>query len=149
MCSFGASAGRDAKEIRPFQVSQLFASGEAIEKITASGARTESPYSRPHFRDPTSARERRFVHWKTEREMGRFDNGSDEKIPGSAWAESDGKARCENPSAIGAWLPDRGCSAAHASHEFFFPAENDILSDGSSPIVSPQFFAIAFHRQLN
>ncbi len=137
MSSFGASAGRDAKEIRLFQVSQLFASGEVIEKIAAPGAGAEGPYSRPHFRDPTSARERRFVHWKTEREMGRFDNGSDEKIPGSAWAESDGKARCENPSAIGAWLPDRRCCAAHASHEFFFPAENDTLSDGPPPVVRP------------
>jgi len=79
------------------------------------------------FRDSAGARERRFVHWKTEREMGRRDNGSDEKVPGSAWAESDGKARCENPSAIGAWLSHRRCCPAHASHEFFFSAENDTL----------------------
>jgi hypothetical protein len=135
VCSFGASAGRDTKEIRLFQASQLFASGEVIEKIAAPGTGAESPYSRPHFRDPTGTRERRFVHWKTEREMGRFDNGSDQKIPGSAWAESDGKARCENPSAIGAWLSDRGCCPAYASSELFCFTENAILSDGPPPEV--------------
>ncbi|MCU1314787.1 MAG: hypothetical protein JWN63_109, partial [Candidatus Acidoferrum typicum] len=137
VCRFGARAGCDTKEIRFFQISQLFASGEVIEKIAAPGAGAESPYSRPHFRDPTGARERRFVHWKTERKMGRFYNGSNEKIPGSAWAESDGEARCENPSAIGAWLSDHRCCAAHASHEFFDSAENDTLSDGPPPAVIP------------
>ena len=119
MRRFGSSAGRDTKEIRLLQVSQLFASDEVIEKIAAPGAGAESPYFRPHFRDPTGAREKRFVHWKTERKMGRFHNGSDQKIPGSAWVESDGEARCENPSAIGSWLRDIRRGRPAAARQFF------------------------------
>jgi len=60
-------------------------------------------------------------------------------------AESDGKARCKNSSAIGPWLPDRGRCAAHASDELFLVAEHDTASDGPSPAVIRRS-SIAFLR---
>ena len=132
----GASTKRQAEKNHYFQGGERGAWKENFEEIQPAGAGTKSPNSRPHFRDPASACKRRLVRGKTEREMGRFDNGSDQKIPGSAWAESDGKARCENPSAIGPWLSDRGRCAALASGELFIPAEYDALPDGPRPAVS-------------
>ena len=82
-----------------------------------------------------SACERRFVHRKTEREVGRVNDRSDEKIPGSAWAESYREAGCENTTAIGPGLSNRGCCPTHASDELFFSAENAIPSDGPPPAV--------------
>jgi len=61
VCNFGKNAERGAKEIVGFQVWQLYASDEVVEKIIAAGAGAESPDSRPYFPDSTGACEGRFV----------------------------------------------------------------------------------------
>jgi len=71
---FGANAIRGAKEARGFQAGGLGTPIEVVEKTKPPGAGAKSAHSRAHFRDSTSARERRFLRWKTKRKMGRFFN---------------------------------------------------------------------------
>ena len=80
--------------------------------------------------------------------MGRFDDGSDEKIPGSAWAERHREARREDFAETWAWLADHGSGAACGADQFF-RSDHHADAYGSPAIAIPEKFAIAFLRQLN
>jgi len=88
----------------------------------------KAPTPDRNFRDSAGARERRFVHWKTEREMGRRDNGSDEKVPGSAWAKSPtGKLDAKTLQQLGLGSHTAGVAPPMPPMSSFFSAENDTL----------------------
>src|SRR5260370_1269633 len=80
---------------------------------------------------PRSIQPMRFLEFSR-----RFDDLSDEKIPGSAWAECFGEDRCQDSSAIGPWFPDRRCRGARASGKFFFLAETNATSCGPPTAVT-------------